>query len=145
MFTPILREDLFNKLDRELSCFFPARTRAASCCDSTLKANWTPAVDVKEEGDKYLVTADVPGVDPKDIEVTFENSVLTISGHRETEEKSTENGYSRVERSYGSFSRKFTLPDTANVEQIAAKSKNGVLEITIPKREQVKPRKIEIS
>ena len=111
---------------------------------SVVTSDWTPAVDVKESDNAFTIIADIPGVDPKDIEVHMENGILTIKGEREAEKKEEKEGYKRIERSYGSFYRRFTMPDTANADKIAAKSKNGVLEITIPKHEKVQPRKISV-
>jgi len=107
-------------------------------------SDWTPAVDIKESENAFTIIADIPGVDPKDIEVHMENGMLTIKGERESEKKEEKEGYKRVERSYGSFYRRFTMPDTADADKIGAKSKNGVLEITIPKHEKVQPRKISV-
>jgi len=109
-------------------------------------SGWTPAVDVKEEKNRFVVTADIPGVDPKDIDVTMENGALTIRGERnyESEDKDEDNGYTRIERSYGTFYRRLALPDVADAENISAQGKNGVLQIVIPKSEKAKPRRIEI-
>lgn len=107
-------------------------------------SHWVPAVDIEEEDDRYVLTADVPGVDPKNIEVSMENGMLTIKGERKTESTVEKEGYKRIERSRGSFYRRFSLPDTADVEKIGAESKDGVLQLTIPKREAVKARKIEV-
>ena len=111
---------------------------------SVVTSDWTPAVDIKESDNAFTIVADIPGVDPKDIEVHMENGILTIKGERESEKKEEKEGYKRVERSYGSFYRRFSMPDTANADKIAAKSKNGVLEITIPKNDKVQPRKIAV-
>ena len=113
---------------------------------SIVTSGWTPAVDVKEEKDRFLVTADVPGIDPKDIEITMENGVLTIHGERnyETSDEDKESGYRRVERAYGNFYRRLALPDVADADRISAEGKNGVLEISIPKSEKAKPRRIEV-
>lgn len=108
-------------------------------------SSWTPSVDIKEKDDCYVFLADIPGVDPKDIEVSAENSSLTIKGERKTESKQEQEGYKRVERSHGSFYRRFNLPDTADLDNIKAKSKHGVLELTVPKSEKLKPRKISIN
>lgn len=108
-------------------------------------SHWAPAVDIKEEGDRYVLRADVPGVDAKDIEITMENGVLTIKGERSHEDKEERSGYKRVERVYGTFYRRFTLPDTADADKVSATSKNGVLEVTIPKQEKMQPRKIKVS
>lgn len=107
-------------------------------------AEWAPAVDIKEEADKFVLHADIPGVKPEDIEVSMENGILTIKGEKKTEAKTEKEGYKRVERTFGSFYRRFSLPDTANADAISAKSKHGVLEITIPKQEAVQPKKINV-
>ena len=111
---------------------------------SIVTSHWIPAVDVKEEDNQFVIIADIPGVDPKDIEVTAENNMLTIKGERKTESEEEKEGYKRIERSQGTFYRRFSLPDTADVDKIRADSKNGVLQLTIPKRESVKGRKIEV-
>lgn len=112
-------------------------------------ADWTPAVDVTEEDKRYVLHADVPGVDPKDIEVTLEEGVLTVRGSRSDEKKETSsdergNGYRRVERVTGNFFRRFSLPDTADADRISAETKNGVLEVVIPKQPKVEPRRITV-
>ena len=106
--------------------------------------SWNPAVDIREEKDKFLIMADIPGVDPKDIEITMEDGVLTVKGERYSKTKNDDEMYKSLERSSGSFYRRFSLPDTADGEHIEAKGNNGVLEITIPKHEKVQPRKIEV-
>lgn len=112
---------------------------------NVVTSHWTPAVDIKEEDDRFVLKADVPGVDPKDIEVTMADGVLTIKGERRHEDTKEGNGYKRVERSYGSFYRRFSLPDTADTEAISAKGENGVLEVSIPKQEKLQPRRIKVS
>lgn len=107
-------------------------------------ADWTPAVDVTEEDKRYILHADVPGVDPKDIEVTLEDGVLTVRGSRSDEKKEEGNGYRRVERVTGNFFRRFALPDTADPDKISAETKNGVLEVIIPKQPKVEPRRITV-
>lgn len=107
-------------------------------------SNWAPAVDIKEDKDRFVIIADVPGVDPKDIEVTMENGMLTIRGKRNEEKEEDRNGYRRVERVRGTFYRRFSLPDTADAERIEAHGKNGVLEIVLPKHEKLQPRKISV-
>jgi len=111
---------------------------------NVVTSDWVPAVDVKEEQDAFVIKADVPGVDPKDIEVHMENGMLTIRGKREEESQEEREGYKRVERVRGSFYRRFGLPDTADAEKISARSNHGVLEIRIPKQEKVQPRKIAV-
>ncbi|MCC7410127.1 MAG: Hsp20/alpha crystallin family protein [Gammaproteobacteria bacterium] len=105
---------------------------------------WSPAVDLKEEKDSFVLKADLPGVNPKDIEVTMENGVLTIRGERHFESEQDRSGYRRVERTYGSFYRRFALPDSVDAERIEAHTDNGVLHVTIPKAERAKPRQIAV-
>ena len=113
--------------------------------DNTLSpANWTPAVDIAEKDDHFLIEADIPGVDPKEIEVSMENGFLTVKGERETQTKDEKDGYTRTERSYGSFYRRFSLPDTADSENVTASSNQGVLQIKVGKHEVAKPKKITI-
>lgn len=109
-----------------------------------LTTDWAPAVDIREEQDRFLLRADVPGVDPKDIEITMENGTLTIRGHRKEVKEEEHNGWRRRERLHGEFFRRFMLPDSADAEAIQAESKNGVLEVVIPKEEKVQPRRIEV-
>ncbi len=105
--------------------------------------NWMPAVDIQEDDNAYRLTADLPGIDPKNVEVTMENGVLTISGERQ-QEKTDAHDYRRVERHYGSFVRRFTLPTNADPDGITAEGKNGTLYITVPKSEKAKPKRIEV-
>ncbi len=107
--------------------------------------DWLPAVDIQEEADRFLVKADLPGVDPEKIEVTAENGVLTIQGSRESEKTEENSEYKRFERVTGKFLRRFTLPDTANTEAIAASTKHGVLEISIPKQPKLAARRIDVT
>ena len=114
--------------------------------DSTVATSaWAPAVDFAEKDDHFLIEADVPGVDPKDIEVSMENGVLSLRGERENEIKEEKDGYTRDERSHGSFYRRFSLPETADPENINAKSSKGVLKITVGKKETAKPKKITVN
>ncbi len=108
-------------------------------------SDWVPAVDIKEEQDRYVILADVPGVDPKSIDITMENGVLTLRGERSSESDEERDGYKRVERVRGTFYRRFTLPDSVNPEGITAHGNNGVLEIVIPKHEKVQPRRIAVN
>jgi HSP20 family protein len=107
-------------------------------------SDWTPAVDIKEEADRYLLHADIPGVKADDIEVSMDKGVLTIKGERKHESTESKEGYKRVERSHGVFMRRFSLPDGVDGENISASSKDGVLEVVIPKSEPEKPRRIEV-
>ncbi|BES69539.1 Hsp20/alpha crystallin family protein [Marinobacter nanhaiticus D15-8W] len=111
---------------------------------SGLAANWTPAVDIKEEEKEYIVRADLPGVDPKQIEVSLESGVLTIKGERQDEKKTEENGFHRVERFSGSFFRRIALPKSTDEDQVKARAVNGVLEIHVPKAEAKGAKRIEV-
>jgi len=106
--------------------------------------NWVPAVDIIEEKDRFVLRADVPGVTPADIEVSMDGGVLSVSGHRFEESRSDEAGMQRVERVSGRFLRRFSLPDSADAEGVKAHSKNGILEVTIPKLPEVQARRIEV-
>ena len=106
--------------------------------------SWIPQVDVREEAERFVVTADLPGVEGKDIEVTAEKGVLTVRGERRSEKKTENDGYTRIERASGTFLRRFTLPETADAEAIKATHVNGVLELSIPKRPQAQPRRISV-
>jgi len=144
--------NLVNRLQRDIERTFArefggntvdTRDNAAADIDDQI-VDWTPSVDVHETANAFVLTADVPGVDPKDIEVTMENGLLTIRGKRQSESTTEQNGYRRIERVSGRFLRRFTLPETANAEAVTAKTTHGVLTLTIPKRAEVQPRRIEI-
>ena len=141
--------DPFRMLDQirdEMNQLFENRlVRGRGDVSSAATADWVPAVDIKEETDRFVILADIPGVDAKDLEITMENGVLTLRGQREEQTKEEREGYTRVERVRGTFYRRFTLPDTADSEKISAKTKNGVLELVIPKHERVQPKKISVA
>ncbi len=105
---------------------------------------WVPAVDIQETENELIVKADVPDVEMKDIDVRMENGTLTIRGERKFEAKKNEGGWHRVERSYGTFERAFALPETVDPEAVKADYKNGVLTVTLPKKEVAKPRQIKV-
>jgi HSP20 family protein len=132
---------LMNQLNREMNQFFRIPQEGNG---SETVSDWLPSVDIKENEHAYVLHADIPGVDPKDIEINMEDGVLTISGERHKDEEVEGEHYKRVERVRGSFYRRFNLPDTADAERISAKSSLGVLEVTIPKQEKVKPRRIVV-
>ena len=137
---------LYNQLQNEINRLFESRVGPAGEDSSTVvTSHWMPAVDIREETDRFVLYADVPGVDPKDIEVTMENGVLTIRGERKLESEEEREGYKRTERARGTFYRRFSLPDSADPERVSARGKNGVLEVTIPKHERVQPRKISVA
>ena len=133
-----------NRLHRELNQAFNNTPNSAEVVH-TPSVSWSPRVDIHEEAERFVVLADVPGVETKDIDITAENGVLTIKGQRSSDRKDTDkNGYQRIERTSGSFVRRFTLPESANTESITAKQTNGVLEVSIPKQPKVQPRRISV-
>ncbi len=129
-------------LHRDLDRLAAGRRAQAESENSV--ADWAPAVDIIEEKDRFILRADVPGVDPADIDVSMDAGVLTVSGERKTESTTEEDGYRRVERSFGRFYRRFSLPDTADADGIKATNSKGILEISIPKLPEVKARRIAI-
>ena len=112
--------------------------------ESNLTA-WAPAVDISENEHELLVKADLPGIDPKELDIRVENNVLTIRGERKFEKKVDQDNYLRVERTYGSFSRSFALANTVNADGIKADYQNGVLTLVVPKREEAKPKQIKVN
>src|SRR6266704_878195 len=112
--------------------------------ESSLTA-WGPSVDIYETEHELVVKADLPEVDPKDLDIRVENNVLTIRGERKFEKKVNEDNYLRAERAYGSFSRSFSLANSVNAEAIKADYHNGVLPLTLPKREEAKPKQIKVN
>src|SRR5271157_907150 len=106
---------------------------------------WAPAVDIFENEHELVVKADLPDVDPKALDIRVENNLLTIRGERKFEKKTTEGNYLRVERAYGSFARSFSLANTVNSEAIKADYQNGVLTLSLPKREEAKPKQIKVN
>lgn len=132
---------LHRELVNEVSKLFERNTDASSAAT----AAWAPDVDIEEYADKFVLYADVPGVDPQSIDITLENGVLTLSGNREqvVEGKGLESR--RTERASGRFYRRFALPDTVDSESVSATGKHGVLQVTIPKRAQAQARKITVT
>ena len=112
--------------------------------ESSLTA-WAPSVDIYETEHELVVKADLPAVDPKDLDIRVENNILTIRGERKFEKNVNEENYLRMERAYGSFARSFTLANTVNSEAIKADYQNGVLTLSIPKREEAKPKQIKVN
>ena len=112
--------------------------------ESNLTA-WAPAVDIYENEHELVVKADLPDIDPKDLDIRVENNILSIRGERKFAKQVSEDNYLRVERAYGSFSRSFSLANTVNPEGIKADYQNGVLTLTVPKREEAKPKQIKVN
>jgi len=107
-------------------------------------ADWVPAVDIVEEKDRFVLHADVPGVAVEDIDVSMDAGILSVSGERRTEQRTEESGVQRIERATGRFFRRFTLPETADADNITARCSNGILEVSIPKMPEVHARRISV-
>jgi HSP20 family protein len=131
---------LFERLHNEM----PALFSVPSLETNFDTEQWSPAVDITETETHFVIHADLPGVKPDQIEVTAENGILTLKGTRESRKEEEKDNYKRIERLSGSFMRRFTLPDTADLDKISAKTKDGVLDLTIPKVEKAKPKKIKV-
>jgi len=109
-----------------------------------ISSSWAPAVDIYEDENQLVLSAEVPGIEEKDVEIKIEDSTLIIQGERKMEKETKEENYHRIERAYGSFYRSFTLPNYVDQEKIQAEHENGVLKITMPKKPELKPRKVRI-
>ena len=135
--------NLLNQLQRDMNRLFDSSRRGDEETGNLL-ADWAPAVDIQEEPNQFVIHADVPGVEVKDIDITLENGVLTLRGQRALDKTEESKTYRRVERVRGTFLRRFSLPDVADAEKVAAKCQNGVLEVIVPKRASAQPRRIPI-
>ncbi len=134
---------VFNLLNREFYDVAGRRPQLVTS-DSNGDASWLPPVDIVEEKDRFVLRADVPGVNPDEITVNMEDGVLSLSGERSREPSDEADGIKRFERRSGKFYRRFTLPDSADADGISAKSANGILEISIPKQAQIQARRITV-
>lgn len=112
--------------------------------DSLFSSVWAPAVDIAEQDDQYVVKIELPGVNKDDVKITLESNILTIRGEKKQEKEIKEDNYHRMERSYGSFQRSFTLPATVKSDKIDASFKDGILTVSLPKAEEAKPKRIDI-
>jgi len=119
-------------------------TRAANGKETMIVADWTPSVDISETDGEYQIKAEIPDVKKEDVKVTLEDGVLTIQGERKHEKEEKGKKYHRIERSYGSFVRTFSLPDVIDEEKVKAEFKEGVLNLTLPKSEKAKPKAIDV-
>jgi HSP20 family protein len=133
--------DLFRLQDQLFKTFGEAY---GSRDESGLTGAWVPAVDVFEDNDAITLKLELPEVDAKDVDIQVEANQLTVRGERKLEKSENRDNYHRIERTYGAFSRSFTLPDTVDTEHISAESKDGVLRIVLPKRAETKPRQIRV-
>ena len=134
--------NLLNNIQRELHN--PEYNRFSDDDASVATANWAPPVDISEDDKAFTLLADIPGVDPNDIDISMEKGILTIKGERQAVTAEEGENFKRIERQSGQFHRRFTLPDSADAERIEAKSEFGVLTITIPKQEVAVSRRIEV-
>lgn len=135
----LLRHRVDRLFDRAFSDFLaPVSDEAMST------SRWMPAVDIRETNEALVLSAELPGLTKEDVQITLENNVLTISGERKWEKDVKEESFHRIERSYGSFARSFTVPGNLRHDQVQANFENGVLSVTLPKAEEAKPRKIAI-
>jgi HSP20 family protein len=132
-----------DRLHRQIDQIF-GDSFAVPAAAGEAEANWAPSVDIHESADKFVVLADLPGVESKDIEITAENSVLTLRGRRQFERRENQKGFERLERVSGTFLRRFTLPDNVQTDQIKARYNNGVLEVSIPKVAAPEPRRVSV-
>jgi len=134
--------DLFG-IQREMNRMFDGFFRGINDEETSL-STWSPAVDVAEHDDVYVVKVELPGVNKDDVKVTIESNILTIRGEKKQEKEVKKENYHRVERSYGSFQRSFTLPSTVKSDKIDAAYKDGILTIAVPKAEEAKPKQIYV-
>jgi len=144
----IVRWDPFKELatvqDRMNRMFNDAWGRSRRTDEDYISGSWMPSVDVRETKDALEIAAELPGLEPKDVEVSVENGILTLRGSRQFEKATEGETYHRVERAYGSFERSFSLPTNVDPEKVKAAYRHGVLHLTLPKREEAKPRSISI-
>ena len=131
--------DLRGEMNRLIDSFWGTRPN-----EQGLHSNWVPATDVTETNEEIVLTAELPGMRQEDVQVTVANNVLTIQGEKKNETEHTEGGVFRTERTYGAFSRSFTLPAGINMDKIGANAKDGVLTLRIPKPEEIKAKQIEV-
>lgn len=124
---------------------WPARRAGSTLADAASgSAQWQPPVDIREEAERFVIRADLPGIDPQDIEVQMDKGILSIQGERKADAIADGANYTRAERRNGSFHRRFALPDSADAEGIVASGRNGVLEVSIPKKPDTTPRRIRV-
>jgi len=135
--------NVMDRLHRQIDQIF-GDSFASPAASGENSVAWIPTVDIHEEPEKFVVRADLPGVDPKDISITAENRVLTLRGQRRFERSENQKGFERLERVEGSFLRRFTLPNNVQDDQIKARHVNGVLEVTIPKVAAPEPRRVSV-
>ena len=138
-------KDLLTLQDR-MNRLFDESVRNVKPGDEALSsAIWSPAVDIYETDDEVVVKAELPEINQKDIDIQIENNTVTLRGERKFNKETKKENFHRIERAYGSFSRSFTLPSTIDQEKIRADYKDGILKISMPKREETKPKQIKVA
>jgi HSP20 family protein len=136
---------LQERMNRLFAESYRGAERSGTEDDWALGGSWAPAVDILEHEGNIILKAELPGVEAKDVDIRVENNVLSLRGERKFDAEVKKEAYHRVERAYGAFSRSFTLPTSVDTEHIKAEFKDGVLRVTLPKREEAKPKQISIS
>lgn len=134
-----------DRMNRLFDDAFRAPRAGAATEDWALGGSWAPLVDIYEHDGNIVLKAELPGVEPKDVDICVENNVLTLRGERRVDSEVKREQYHRVERAYGTFSRSFTLPAVVDTEKIKAEYKDGMLQVTLPTREEAKPKQISIA
>ncbi len=134
--------DVFS-VQREMNRMFDSFFRGADE-QGLLNGSWLPAVDVAEDENEYVVNVELPGVNKDEVKITLEYNILTVRGEKKAEKETKDKNYHRMERSYGSFQRSFTLPTSVKNDKIDAEYRDGILSITLPKEEEAKPKQIEV-
>lgn len=145
--TALMRWDPFRELEEvsdRLNRMFARPATRTNGKETMVVADWTPTVDISETDGEYQIKAEIPDVKKEDVKVTLEDGVLTIQGERKQEKEEKGKKYHRIERSYGSFVRSFSLPDVIDEEKVKAEFKDGVLSLHLPKSEKAKPKAIEV-
>ena len=137
--------DIRNAQEELGRLFSSAMPRLFGDEEGLVRGSWNPSIDIFENSDSIVLEADLPGLKPGDFELSVENNTLSLRGERKFEKKTEGDNYHRVERSYGSFTRTFTLPSTVNLEDVDAEFRDGVLRVTIAKRAELKPRQIQVA
>jgi HSP20 family protein len=143
----VVKYDPFRELrslQDEMTRLFTGTGRASFGREEMLNGAWSPRVDIYEDKERLILEAELPGMTSDDFDISVENNVITLKGERNFEKKTDGENYHRVERSYGSFTRSFTLPQSVTAEGATADFDNGVLKVSLPKREETKARKIEV-
>jgi HSP20 family protein len=137
--------DILNRINQQLQNLYGTPAVLDDEESNVITGNWVPAVDIREDDNAYFLHADLPGVNPGDIDISMDNGMLTIRGEKKEEKEEEQAGYKRVERVRGSFYRRFSLPDNADPDNITARSEHGVLELVIPKKKAGKKTRVTVT